>query len=173
METTMFDSKFFEDLNARIAEVIAASPAKDIEKNMKAILLARHQIEPGEHRHEHRLHVLLDVLRRAGGDDFRDLGVDVIEEFLVEHGGSFAVAGSDQSSKTRLGRVCAMARCEIPPDRVGPLWPQSALWSPCIAKSDRNPAQYSRSEGWGAARSIRLTLQRGSPAVAAIHGGGP
>jgi len=36
----MFDSKFFEDLNARIAEVIAASPAKDIEKNMKAMLMA-------------------------------------------------------------------------------------------------------------------------------------
>ena len=36
----MFDSKFFEDLNARIAEVIAASPAKDIEKNMKAMLTA-------------------------------------------------------------------------------------------------------------------------------------
>ena len=36
----MFDSKFFEDLNARIAEVIAASPAKDIEKNMKAMLAA-------------------------------------------------------------------------------------------------------------------------------------
>jgi BMFP domain-containing protein YqiC len=36
----MFDKKFFEDLNARIAEVIAASPAKDIEKNMKAMLTA-------------------------------------------------------------------------------------------------------------------------------------
>jgi len=36
----MFDSKVFEDLNARIAEVIAASPAKDIEKNMKAMLMA-------------------------------------------------------------------------------------------------------------------------------------
>lgn len=36
----MFDSKFFADLNARIAEVIAASPAKDIEKNMKAMLAA-------------------------------------------------------------------------------------------------------------------------------------
>jgi len=36
----MLDSKFFEDLNARIAEVIAASPAKDIEKNVKAMLAA-------------------------------------------------------------------------------------------------------------------------------------
>jgi BMFP domain-containing protein YqiC len=36
----MFDSKFFENLNARIAEVIAASPANDIEKNMKAMLTA-------------------------------------------------------------------------------------------------------------------------------------
>ena len=36
----MFNSKFFDDLNARIAEVIAASPAKDIERNMKAMLAA-------------------------------------------------------------------------------------------------------------------------------------
>lgn len=36
----MFDSKFFEDINARIAEVIAKSPAKDIEKNMKAMMMA-------------------------------------------------------------------------------------------------------------------------------------
>jgi hypothetical protein len=36
----MFDSKFFEGINARIAEVIAASPAKDIEKNMKAKMTA-------------------------------------------------------------------------------------------------------------------------------------
>ncbi|MEO8132823.1 MAG: accessory factor UbiK family protein [Betaproteobacteria bacterium] len=36
----MFDTKFFEDINAKIAEVIAASPAKDIEKNMKAMFTA-------------------------------------------------------------------------------------------------------------------------------------
>ena len=36
----MFDPKFFEEINARIAEVIAASPAKDIEKNVKAMLAA-------------------------------------------------------------------------------------------------------------------------------------
>ena len=36
----MFDPKFFEDINARIAEVIARSPAKDIEKNMKAMMTA-------------------------------------------------------------------------------------------------------------------------------------
>ena len=34
----MFDSKFFDEVNAKIAEVIAASPAKDIEKNMKAMM---------------------------------------------------------------------------------------------------------------------------------------
>jgi BMFP domain-containing protein YqiC len=34
----MFDTKFFDDINARISEVIAASPAKDIEKNMKAMM---------------------------------------------------------------------------------------------------------------------------------------
>ncbi len=36
----MFDPKFFEDINARISEIIAASPAKDIEKNMKAMMMA-------------------------------------------------------------------------------------------------------------------------------------
>ena len=34
----MFDTKFFDEINARISEVIAASPAKDIEKNMKAMM---------------------------------------------------------------------------------------------------------------------------------------
>jgi len=36
----MFDRKFFDEINARISEVIAASPAKDIEKNMKAMMMA-------------------------------------------------------------------------------------------------------------------------------------
>ena len=36
----MFDKKFFDDINAKISEVIAASPAKDIEKNMKAMMMA-------------------------------------------------------------------------------------------------------------------------------------
>jgi ubiquinone biosynthesis accessory factor UbiK len=36
----MFDPKFFEEINKRISEVIAASPAKDIEKNMKAMMIA-------------------------------------------------------------------------------------------------------------------------------------
>ena len=36
----MFDPKFFEEINKKIAEVIAASPAKDIEKNMKAMMTA-------------------------------------------------------------------------------------------------------------------------------------
>ena len=36
----MFDPKFFEEINAWIPEVIAASPAKDIEKNMKAMMTA-------------------------------------------------------------------------------------------------------------------------------------
>ena len=36
----MFDPKFFEEINKKISEVIAASPAKDIEKNMKAMLTA-------------------------------------------------------------------------------------------------------------------------------------
>ena len=36
----MFDPKFFEEINAKIAEIIAASPAKDIEKNMKAMMMA-------------------------------------------------------------------------------------------------------------------------------------
>jgi len=36
----MFDRKFFDEINAKISEVIAASPAKDIEKNMKAMMMA-------------------------------------------------------------------------------------------------------------------------------------
>ena len=36
----MFNPKFFEEINAKIAEVIAASPARDIEKNMKAMMMA-------------------------------------------------------------------------------------------------------------------------------------
>ena len=36
----MLDKKFFDDINAKISEIIAASPAKDIEKNMKAMMMA-------------------------------------------------------------------------------------------------------------------------------------
>ena len=36
----MFDPKFFEEINKKISEVIAASPAKDIEKNMRAMMMA-------------------------------------------------------------------------------------------------------------------------------------
>jgi len=36
----MFDRKFFDEINAKISEVIAASPAKDIENNMKAMMMA-------------------------------------------------------------------------------------------------------------------------------------
>ena len=36
----MLDRKFFDEVNARISEIIAASPAKDIEKNMKAMMMA-------------------------------------------------------------------------------------------------------------------------------------
>jgi BMFP domain-containing protein YqiC len=39
-EATMLDRKFFDEINAKISEVIAASPAKDIEKNMKAMMMA-------------------------------------------------------------------------------------------------------------------------------------
>ena len=34
----MLDPKIFEELNARFAALIAASPTKDIEKNAKALL---------------------------------------------------------------------------------------------------------------------------------------
>jgi BMFP domain-containing protein YqiC len=34
----MLDPKIFEELNARLSALIAASPAKDIEKNVKAML---------------------------------------------------------------------------------------------------------------------------------------
>ena len=36
----MFDRKFLDEFNAKIAEVVAASPAKDIEKNMKAMMMS-------------------------------------------------------------------------------------------------------------------------------------
>lgn len=34
----MRQNRLFDDLNARISEIVAASPAKDIEKNMRAML---------------------------------------------------------------------------------------------------------------------------------------
>jgi BMFP domain-containing protein YqiC len=34
----MLDPKIFEELNARLSALIAASPARDIEKNVKAML---------------------------------------------------------------------------------------------------------------------------------------
>ena len=34
----MFDPKFFEELSAKISGIIAASPAKDIEKNIKTAM---------------------------------------------------------------------------------------------------------------------------------------
>lgn len=34
----MLDPKLFEELNARLSALIAASPARDIEKNVKAML---------------------------------------------------------------------------------------------------------------------------------------
>ena len=36
----MFDPKFFEDLSTKISDIIKASPAKDIEKNVKAMMMA-------------------------------------------------------------------------------------------------------------------------------------
>jgi BMFP domain-containing protein YqiC len=37
-EIQMLDPKIFEELNSRFAALVAASPAKDIEKNVKAML---------------------------------------------------------------------------------------------------------------------------------------
>lgn len=34
----MLDPKLFEEMNSRLSALIAASPAKDIEKNVKALL---------------------------------------------------------------------------------------------------------------------------------------
>jgi BMFP domain-containing protein YqiC len=36
----MLNAKLFEDINARISKVIADSPAKDIEKNVRALMSA-------------------------------------------------------------------------------------------------------------------------------------
>ena len=34
----MRQKQFFEDINARISEIVAASPVKDIEKNLRAMM---------------------------------------------------------------------------------------------------------------------------------------
>ena len=36
----MYTTRIFEDLSAKISEFLAASPAKDVEKNLKALLSA-------------------------------------------------------------------------------------------------------------------------------------
>lgn len=36
----MINSKLFDDINAKVSEVIAGSPAKDIEKNLRALMRA-------------------------------------------------------------------------------------------------------------------------------------
>jgi BMFP domain-containing protein YqiC len=36
----MLNAKLFEDINAKISQVIADSPAKDIEKNVRALMSA-------------------------------------------------------------------------------------------------------------------------------------
>ena len=36
----MLNAKLFEDINARISQIIADSPAKDIEKNIRALMSA-------------------------------------------------------------------------------------------------------------------------------------
>jgi BMFP domain-containing protein YqiC len=35
---TMFNQKFFDEISAKLSEVAASSPAKDIEKNVRALL---------------------------------------------------------------------------------------------------------------------------------------
>ena len=36
----MDQPRFFDELNARVSELIAGSPAKDVEKNLRAMLLS-------------------------------------------------------------------------------------------------------------------------------------
>jgi ubiquinone biosynthesis accessory factor UbiK len=36
----MIDRRFFEDINARVSEVLRNSPAADVEKNLRAMLAA-------------------------------------------------------------------------------------------------------------------------------------
>lgn len=40
-ETIMLDPKFLEDISARISAALAATPAADIEKNLRAVLTAQ------------------------------------------------------------------------------------------------------------------------------------
>lgn len=36
----MFKQKFFEEISAKVSEVIASSPAADVEKNIKALMMS-------------------------------------------------------------------------------------------------------------------------------------
>jgi BMFP domain-containing protein YqiC len=38
LEEDILDTKFLDELNRKISELIAASPAKDIEKNVRALM---------------------------------------------------------------------------------------------------------------------------------------
>ena len=64
-ESAMFQTRILEDLSARISEFLAASPAKDIEKNLRALLSAAFAKLDLATREE--LEIQAKVLARAGG----------------------------------------------------------------------------------------------------------
>ena len=87
----MFDPKFFEEINKKISEVIAASPAKDIEKNMKAMLTA--------------MFAKLDLVTR---EEF-DVQVQVLQRTRekLEALESAVGAGTQDGRRVRSGRLIA------------------------------------------------------------------
>lgn len=85
----MFDPKFFEELNAKIAGIIAASPAKDIEKNVKAMMTS--------------MFARLDLVTREEFDVQRKVlertreKLDTIEAQLARMGKSASASASSES----------------------------------------------------------------------------
>ena len=85
----MFDPKFFAELNAKIADIIKASPVKDIEKNVKAMMMS--------------MFARLDLVTREEFDVQRKVlertreKLDAIEAQLARMGKSASASDSSES----------------------------------------------------------------------------
>ena len=75
-QSTMFDQSRIDELSARIRELVAASPARDIEKNLRAMLAAAFARLDLVTRHEYD--VQTEVLARARAQ------IDQLEARLAE-----------------------------------------------------------------------------------------
>src|SRR5580765_5286110 len=69
-------------------------------------VLAQHQVEPREPRGEHRLQVLLDVLRGRIAERLADALVQLVEESLVDHGRE-ATAPKSSVARARMHQLSA------------------------------------------------------------------